>query len=309
MKSRKLLENLPQIVHRASVSLSQDESLLLSRPARLCSARLCRRRTPAPVGRRFFQYLEDVLTYLPITRRTNLTLALCNSTTCDPSTDPTVHISAFANSSLECFSVKVWEQNNYSLNGTDSRAPHIDYNVSNRGAYSNGTYYSSIWYQQLSGDSSQDAKGKTLGTLLVETFPCENCATSCSDEGTTATSGAAFTTSTLKVGSNEWLQWDCFAEGQTYVVPYDIKGFTIKTAVDNYDSINLAEDDGKCELAAVFNRTGDSATTSLSASATTSTSTSSSSSNSAGGIPRNYDAALYVMAACFMVVGLVLYRW
>lgn len=53
--------------------------------------------------------------------------------------------------------------------------------------------------------------------------------------------------------SDEWLQWDCISEGDCYDTQETIGSFQVGVAVDRFHTLDNAEKNNKCQLAAVVN--------------------------------------------------------
>lgn len=53
--------------------------------------------------------------------------------------------------------------------------------------------------------------------------------------------------------SHGWLQWDCISEGDCYNTQESIGSFQVGPAVDKFHTLDNAEKNNKCQLAAVVN--------------------------------------------------------
>jgi len=166
---------------------------------------------------------------------------------CDVSKAPSLHITGFKNTSLVCIEMDYWANASLVYNGT-SRAS-MNFTTSNvlPGVSPNASY-TDIWYQQLSGNTTQDRAKDSVGTLVLGTYPCPGCGTSCSEEQGTSIGGGA---TILPLTKDEWLQWSCNAEGACYNLQYTLRSFSVRTAVDNYNHLDSDEQNNKCMLAAV----------------------------------------------------------
>lgn len=178
-------------------------------------------------------------------RSTDLTLALydTNNDNCAISDAPTIHFSGFPNTTLVCLDLGIWT--NYSLNNPSSVLDY-NYTISNGDKVTNSSSFNGLYYQQKRSSNIDQAQNPdNIGQLEVQVYPCPGCSSDCSRTG--RSSGSTLTS------SDEWLQWDCISEGDCYNTQETIGSFQVGVAVDKFSTLDSAEKNDKCQLAAVVN--------------------------------------------------------